>query len=227
MKIMIIGLGNFGSALAIELTQMGHEVMGVDKSLHKAELLKEKITRVLAMNVAEKAAIDELPIDDMDLVVVAIGENFGDSVLTTALLKEAGVKRLICRGINETHNTILQSIGVDEILMPEANSAYRYAHFLITPQVKNAYYTGDDYEIVEVEAPKRYETLSIKEMAIDVHFNLTLLLIKRGRTAKNKVGRAQIIYTELLPNDPEIRVTRNDVLVVFGNKKDIRKFVAY
>ena len=99
-KFIVIGLGNFGAALSIKLTRLGHEVIGVDNSPSKVEAFKSDITHTICLNATDKASLQTLPIRDTDAVVVAIGEDFGPSVHVTALLREMEVKRIIGRVIS-------------------------------------------------------------------------------------------------------------------------------
>lgn len=107
MKFIIIGLGNFGSALAMQLTHMGHEVIGVDGSEVKTETFKEVITQTICLDCTNELAMKTLPLRECDYAVVAIGEDFGASVMTTALLKKAGVKRIVSRAIDALHLSLL------------------------------------------------------------------------------------------------------------------------
>ncbi len=123
MKILIIGLGNFGSALGIQLTAAGHEVIGVDTSPVKVESFKDVITQTIVLDATNEHALKTLPLRECDYAVVAIGEDFGASVMTTALLKQANVKHLVSRAINELHSTVLETLGVEVIVRPEKDSA--------------------------------------------------------------------------------------------------------
>src|SRR5690554_1236994 len=105
MKYIILGLGNFGRALAIQLTERGHEVIGADKSMTKVEQLKEKVTHTICMDTTDVDAVEALPLKDVDAVIVAIGEDEGASLLTTALLKQLQVKRIIGRVVSDLQKT--------------------------------------------------------------------------------------------------------------------------
>lgn len=90
MKYIIIGLGNFGSSLAVKLTQMGHEVVGVDSQMSKVEALKEKITHTICLDTTDELAVGHLPLLEADIVMVCIGEDEGSNLLTTALMNRQG-----------------------------------------------------------------------------------------------------------------------------------------
>ena len=94
MRYLVIGLGIYGSNLAKDLASMGHEVIGVDIKKSAVEALKNDISTVYCVDTTDAASLGVLPFKNVDLVIVAIGENFGASVKTVALLKNSGVRHI-------------------------------------------------------------------------------------------------------------------------------------
>ena len=123
MKYIIIGLGNYGGVLAEELSVLGNEVIGVDRNPHHVELLKDKIATSFIMDVTDEEALSALPFKEVDVVIVAIGENFGASVRVVAMLKKLGAKRIMARAVDEVHKMILEAFDLDRILTPEKEAA--------------------------------------------------------------------------------------------------------
>ena len=123
MNFIVVGLGSFGSAMAINLTEAGHDVMGVDKDVNRIEALKEQMTHAIAMDATDEHAIGELPLEETDVVIVAIGENLGANIMATAILKQKQVKRLVSRAISRVHQTVLEAMNVDVIINPEDEAA--------------------------------------------------------------------------------------------------------
>ena len=103
MKYIIFGLGNFGSSLGQKLTEQGNEVIGIDRSMEKVDDLKEKISHTICMDSTDQFTVSGLPLKDTDVVIVAIGEDQGANIMTTAVLKNLKVKRLISRAITPLH----------------------------------------------------------------------------------------------------------------------------
>ena len=149
MKFIIIGLGNFGSSLAQKLTNSGHEVIGVDSKMSKVESLKEKITHAICLDSTDVNAVKHLPLEDSDIVMVCIGEDEGASILTTALMKQLNVKRLISRAVSPLHQTILEAMQVDEIVHPEEETAERWAKKLNIRGVVDSFELTGEYNIIE------------------------------------------------------------------------------
>ena len=95
MNYLIIGLGNFGVALATRLTTMGHDVTGVDADIRIVEEYKSQITTTICVNIIDQVSIKALPLDDVDAVIVSLGSHIGESIVIVSLLKQAGVKNII------------------------------------------------------------------------------------------------------------------------------------
>jgi len=118
MKFIVFGLGNFGRALAVRLTELGHEVVGVDNDMQKVNKLKEKITHTVCMDCTDRDAVSTLPLKDAHAVVVAIGEDEASSLLTTALLKQLNIRRIIERVVSDLQKTVLQAMEIDDYILP-------------------------------------------------------------------------------------------------------------
>jgi trk system potassium uptake protein TrkA len=117
------GLGNFSASLAEKFTLQGHEVIGIDHSMSKVEMLKEKISHTICLDAMDEFTVSGLPLKETDVVIIAIGEDQGANVMTTAVFKNLQVKRLISRAINPLHEKVLRAIGVDEIVHPRRRNS--------------------------------------------------------------------------------------------------------
>ncbi len=216
MKAIIFGLGNFGKALALQLSEMGHEVIGVDKSLDKVEEMKDKISHTICMDATNPSAIQQLPINDTDLAIVAIGENEGASILTTAVLKTSGIKRIISRALSPTHESVMEAMGIEEIAHPEQDSAERLAKKLNLKIAIESFEIDRNYSIVEIKTPQEFVGKSVIEVDPRRNYNINIVTILRKSIRKNLLG---IRTTELMSIGvvkPEEVFQEDDILVVFG-----------
>lgn len=132
MKYLVIGLGNFGNTLACKLTDMGHDVIGVDNNEHRVEEVKERISLAYIMDATDKAALRSLPLDEVDCTVVAIGQSMDYALRTVAALKELKVPRIYARALDLTHKSILQAMNIQKIFIPESFAAEIIAEKLST-----------------------------------------------------------------------------------------------
>lgn len=132
MKYLIIGLGNFGSTLAATLTDMGHSVIGVDNNEHCIEEIKDRIDLAYIMDATERASLRSLPLDEIDCVIVAIGQSMDNSLRAVASLKELNVTNIIARALDTTHSSILRAMDINKILIPESYAARIFAEKILS-----------------------------------------------------------------------------------------------
>ena len=222
MKYIIIGLGNFGASLAEKLTSQGNEVIGIDTRMNKVDALKEKISHTICMDATDEFTVSGLPLKDTDIVVVAIGEDQGANIMVTALLKNLDVKRLISRAINPLHEKVLKAIGVDEIVHPEEETAERWAKKLCLTGVVNSFELSDDYSIVEINLPFKYEGKKISETNIRKKYNLLVLSTIKSSQVKSNVGRSLKESKVQGVASADLILEKDDILVVYGANKDIQ-----
>lgn len=221
MKFIVVGLGNFGSALSVRLTSMGHEVIGIDGNRQKTEIFKDMITQTICMDVTNEQALETLPLKECDYAIVTIGEDFGASVMTTALLKQAGVKKLVSRAINPMHYKVIQALGVDMILQPEFEAASRFADSILFSGVSNSFDVTDEYKIIEARLPDRYDGLLLSEVDFTNRHSLLVLTVIRTEESKSIFGQAVKRKKSLGLASANQKLKKGDLIVLFGKLKDI------
>lgn len=223
MRVIIIGLGNYGSTLGIQLSKMGHEVIGVDHSMEKVEAFKDSITHAICIDSSNRTAMQTLPLKDTDLVVVAIGEDIGASIMATALLKQLKVKKLVSRAISDLHRTVIESIGVDDVVRPEQDSAMNYAKRLQLKGAQDAFTLTEDYTILEATVPEVYVGGTVKDADFRNRFNLNIITILREHEESNIIGNKHLVKKSLGVVKPDMVFQKADILVVFGRMQDLEK----
>jgi trk system potassium uptake protein len=221
MKFIVIGLGNFGSALSARLTSMGHEVIGIDGNRQKTESFKDVITQTICMDCTSEQALATLPLKDCDYAIVTIGEDFGASVMTTALLKQAGVKKIVSRAISPLHHKVIETLGVDMILQPEYDAASRFADSILFSGVSNSFDVTDEYKIVEARLPDRYDGLTLREVDFTNRHSLLVLTVIRVEESKSIFGQPVKKKKSLGLPSANQTLKKNDLIVLFGKLKDI------
>ena len=127
MKYLVIGLGNFGSTLAEELTRKGNDVIGSDAQEQRVEEIKERISVAYIMDATDSAALQSLPLGDIDAVIVAIGQSMSASLRVVAALKKLSVKSIFVRAIDSVHLSILVAMNIEQIFIPESYAARIFA----------------------------------------------------------------------------------------------------
>ena len=225
MKYIIAGLGNFGSALAEKLTLMGNEVIGIDTNYEKIDLLKEKITDTICMDSTDQYAVSGLPIKETDVVIIAMGEKQGINILASALFKNLKAKYIISRAITPLHESILEAIGVNEIIHPEEESAERWAKKLSLTDVIDSFELNANYSIVEAKVPKEMIGKTIKETQIRDNFNILILTVIKKEMTSNFLGISKKVDTIKGVAYSSQKLEDDDILVLFGLNHDIKKFL--
>jgi trk system potassium uptake protein TrkA len=224
MKYIVLGLGNFGRALSIRLTELGHEVIGVDNSMAKVEKLKEKITHTVCMDSTDRDAVSALPLQDADGVIIAIGEDEAASLLATALVKQLNAKRIIGRVVSELQLTVLEAMQIDEYIRPETESAERLAMRLDNIDIIDSFKISDKYSIVEAIVPERYIGKTLKEADLTNQYKVIVLTtIRRHQTERNgKIQKTEEV-TGIAKSTTVLQ--ENDILVLFGELKHINRLI--
>lgn len=227
MKFIIIGLGNFGFALAEKLSQQGHEVIGVDKTIDKIEEIKDKITHAICLDCSHQAAVNSLPLKNTDVVIVAIGEDVAGNLLTTALIKKTEVPRLISRSISNIHETILGSMEITEIVRPEVETAERWAKKLTSSGLVDSFELTDKYSVVEVVIHEKFAGKTIEEIGFNKDYNVIVLTVMKSIKEENKIGivkKSPKFQIEGIAKAETI-LNEGDIMVLYGTNKDIRSLL--
>lgn len=225
MKYIIVGLGNFGASLSQKLTALGNEVIGIDTRMEKVDMFKEKISHTICLDATDGLTVSGLPLGDTDVVIIAIGEDQGANIMTSALFKKMQVKRLISRAINPLHEKVLEAIGVEEIVHPEEETAERWAKKLCLKNVVDSFELSDDFSIIETNVPKEYIGKTIREVGFRKQFNLLVLTIMKKSEVKSLLGKSRTVFNIQGIATPDQQLEETDILVLYGSNKDLQEFL--
>ena len=209
-QFIVLGLGRFGSAVAITLAEMGYEVLGVDNDVERVNDLKNKITEVVQADISEEKVLTELGAKNFDAAIVGVASNLESSILTTIILKEMGIKYVIAKAQNNLHAKVLEKIGVDKIVFPERDMGIRIARSLITPNIKDYIELEPDYSIIEIEASSDFEDKTLSELDLRNKYGINVLAIKRD----DKFN--------ISPQAKDV-IRKGDFLIVIGETEKITK----
>ncbi len=230
-RFAVIGMGRFGSAIAQRLTEKGAEVIAMDASRERIEHVRDKVTYAVALDSTDKDALVSQGIKDMDAVVVALGENFQDVLLTTFVLQELGVKRIIVRANGDVQTRILEKMGVKEILSPEAEVSNAVADNLINPHVLMTVTLPDSYQIIEVKAPKGIAGRTLSEIGLREKYKVNLVtLLRWDGTEQPQMEYFSDNTTDVhhhiigVPTADTV-IEESDILLLFGTGKSIQRFI--
>lgn len=222
MRYLIIGLGIYGANLATDLTDLGHEVIGADRDATLVESIKDYISTAYIIDSTDETALGVLPLKNVDVVIVAIGENFGASVKTVALLKKAGIKHIYARAIDKLHESILQGFDIDRILTPEQRAAKDLVNEMeLGNEVDSMQVDGDNY-ILKFKAPPYYVGIKYEDLDIEKDFRLKLIAVSHPAPSRNAVGIKHDVPKLIDVAEAGLRISEDDVWTCFGSQKSYR-----
>ena len=209
-SILLIGLNNFGVYMAKQLRELGHQVMAVDKREDRIDAVLPFVTDAQIGDSTSEPFLRSLGINNYDVCLVAIGNDFQGSLETASLLKELGAKLVVARADREAQEKFLLRNGADEVINPEKQiaqwAAIRYASNHILDYVK----LDDDHAIYEVPVPREWSEKSIGQIDIRKRYGITIMAIKEN-------GRMNLSIT------PETVLDNNKTMLVLGERRALHK----
>ncbi|MFC4075701.1 potassium channel family protein [Salinithrix halophila] len=209
-QFAVIGLGRFGGSVAKTLHDMGYEVLAIDKDPHRVQDYAQIVTHAVEADSTDENALRALGIRNFDVVVVSIGEDIQSSIMTSLILQEIGVGKVVVKARNDLHGKVLYKIGADKVIYPERDMGVRVVHNLISPNILDYIELADDYSIIEVHAGEFFAGKSLEQLDIRAKFGCNVMAIKSGPG----------INIAPLASD---RIKEGDILVVIGHNNDLKK----
>jgi len=209
MKCCVIGLGRFGFSVATKLAEHGADVLAVDSNEAIINSIRDLVTQAVCVRVSDEEALRHIGIDDVDTVIVGIGENFAQSILITALLKQRlHVPHVIVRSISTIHRDILVLVGADHVVLPEQEMGVRLADQIGLRQ-SNFVRITEQYSVSFVHVPDHFVGKTVEELNF-THRTGALLLGKKNEE-------------EVVPLDPSYQVEAHDIFVFTGTNKQLER----
>lgn len=225
-KFAVIGVGKYGQEIARELARKGAEVHAFDMEESRIEAIKDDVALAITLDATDPRILRSKGVDQMDAVVVAIGENFEATVLTSMKLLDMGIPRVIARASGKNQLRILQKLGITEILAPEMEIATSVAERLVNPSITGFLQLPDGYEIAEIKAPAGIANRSLEDIDLRNKYRLTLITLKREYEIKDdQLGELQKEEHIIGVPKSETMIYETDTLVVFGKLGDVKKFI--
>lgn len=210
MKFGVIGLGRFGYEVAITLAENGMEVLAVDSLESPVHAIKDKVTHAIVLRVNDEEALRNIGIQEMDTVIVAMGENFAQSILITAILKQRlKIGRVITRSISQIHKDILELIGADLVILPEQEVGKKLADTLSLP-FSGLIRISPNFSISQLQAPEQFIGNTIADLDLFNIYNVRCI----GRKSEGD---------EIVSISDDYVIQDGDLLILAGNNKSILK----
>ncbi|KIO48165.1 TrkA family potassium uptake protein [Nitrosospira sp. NpAV] len=209
----VIGLGVFGSTIALELSRLGHDVIGIDLNPNLVSEIADRITQAVIADARDEKVLRDLGVHECDGVVVAIGEDIEANILATLIVKGMPKPQVWAKALNPNHHRILEKLGTDHIVHPEHEMGLRLARGMIYPEVMDYISLGHEQFTVEVRASERLAGQKMDALHL-LENDLQCLLIKH----QNKV---------MAPPPQQYVFQLNDKILLLGTLGNLRKITKY
>ncbi len=210
-QFVVIGLGRFGTSVAKTLSDLGHDVLAMDKNEHAVHAIMNDVTQAVQADGREEETLRALGVRNFDVAVVAMGDDLEANILITLMLKEMGIPTVVTKAQSSQHGKVLEKIGADQIIYPEQDMGMRLAHNLIRSNVMDFIELSPDYSIFEIAAPNRFLKKTIGELDLRAAYGINVMAIK-------KKGEHIVIA----PGAEDV-IDEKDVLVIVGSKNALSK----
>ena len=208
-QFLVAGLGLFGTSVALTLQQMGYEVYTLDSEEGLVQDLSTQLNYVVCGDASDKKTLQSLPLEDIDVAVVAIG-NVERNMMCTMLLKELGIKQVVAKAINNLHGAMLNKIGADKVVYAERDMGERVAHNLISAGVMDYIELSSEISVMSLAIPTEFVGKNLIEADLRRRYDVNVVAIKRdGRTIVNP--KAQEVF------QPE------DEIIVLGTHEGVKR----
>jgi trk system potassium uptake protein TrkA len=208
-RVVVIGLGRFGSSLALKLVSHGTEVMAIDQDPKLIQRHADDLTHAVVADSTDAEVMRQLGVDEFQRAVVGIGTNLEASILTTAVLVDFGVTTIWAKAISREHGRILERIGAHHVILPEHEMGERVAH-LVNGRMLDFIEFEDDYAIIKTRAPKEAVGHTLGESRLRKKYGVTVVGVKRP-------GEGFTYATA------ETMVHAGDVLIVVGRTAEVER----
>ncbi len=189
MIVTVIGLGTFGAKTATRLFEKGAEVIAIDSDQELVDKIKDRVTHAICVDVTEERSIRATNISDVDVAIVAIGDDIEMSILAVAMLRKLGVGKIIARATNKLHEHVLSEIGASEIVKVEEEMGEIVASKIVAPHVLQRYNFAAGYSIVEIKLGKKFEGKTLVESQIRQNYSLNIVGSTKKSSLYNRRGK--------------------------------------
>jgi len=207
-QFAVIGLGNFGYYLATHLYDKGNDVLAIDQNQNLVQKIKDNVTQAVIADSTDLQTIKSLSIQEMDAVVVCIGNDLSASIHTTLNLKDVGVRKVYAKAISEPHGRILRKVGAQEILFPEKDLAINLAERLHNPSLLDYLPFFEGYSIIELKPKENFIQKELRDLDLINKYGVQVIAIKEiasGKLAMIPTGKYVLKGDEVMillgPND--------------------------
>ncbi len=209
-NVLLIGLGRFGTHIAMQLARLNHQIMAVDCNEERVNKVMPYVTNAQIGDSTDVDFLQSLGIGNFDVCIVAIGDSFQNSLETTSLLKELGAKLVVSRAEWDVQEKFLLRNGADEVVYPEKQMARWAAIRYTADHIRDYIQVDEAHAIFEVEVPENWIGRTVGELDVRKKYNINIMAVKKDGKV-NMVVSADTVMTD------------DVTLLVLGEYKQLQK----
>lgn len=210
-EFAVVGLGLFGSSVAMTLAEHGHYVLGIDIEPDLVQQMADHLAQTACLNATDQKALHAVDIGSFDTIIIGIGTDFENNLLATVAMKNLGAPHVICKVSNRQQESILLKVGADQVILPEIESGKRLAKELVIPWLTDQISLGSKHSISELCVPPSLIGATLNEARIRQKYGVTILVIQNG--------------DKFVVSPPaNYQFLSGDLLVIVGDNQDIDRF---
>jgi trk system potassium uptake protein TrkA len=211
-QIAVVGMSSFGYYLAKKLSELGTEVLAIDRNESMINSIKAHVSKAVVADATEREVMQQLDLHRMDVVVISLGEKLEASILAAMHLKELGAKKIVAKVLSEDHAKIMELIGVNQIVFPERDIGIRIAFSLHGANIADYLPLGSNLSIVEMIPPKEMVGKTLEELEFRKRYHCQVLAMKEKKPEE----------ITFLP-EPDTMISENHLLIVMGKDNDLAR----
>ncbi|MEU4773873.1 TrkA family potassium uptake protein [Micromonospora sp. NPDC023644] len=214
--VVVIGLGRFGSALALELTSRGTEVLGIDSRSRVVQSMSGRLPHVTTADSTDIEALRQLGVADFHRAVVAIGTDIQASILTTSLLADLGIPDIWAKAISDQHRRILTRVGAHKVVAPEQDMGERVAH-LLSGRILDYVEVDADFAVIKTTPPRDVVGMPLRESRLRSRWGVTVVAVKPQAALGGR-------RPEFSHATPDTVLAYGDLILVVGPVDNVERF---
>ena len=206
---VIIGLGRFGTALALKLQELGNEVMVIDENVEQVQKISNRVTYAVVGDARDEEVLISLGVRNVDCAVVAVGSDLAASILITLNLKALDVPQVICKAPDDLQKRALEKVGADRVVIPERELALKMAQNLSSSSVLDYIELSSECGIIELKAPSAWQNKTIRDLNIRAKYGVNVIAVRNGG------GKITVAP------GPDYSVREQDIMVILGGSDEL------
>lgn len=210
----VIGLGNFGGTLALELVNLGHEVVAVEANPEKAQTFRDRLPQVVVANGTDRHTLEVIGLNDVDCAIISLGRALEAAVLVALHCVELRVPKIYAKVVSSTHGRILKRLGVTRVIFPEREVARRLAHRITNPNLIDYLPITQGYSVEQIAAPLSMFGRTLEQVELPRRFGVHVIAIRESADPDSplQIPTGGTIISE---GDQLVLLARNEALARF------------